>query len=423
METLEQQWGKLIKYTRQQKKLKQDDVAIGICTPSYLSRIENGIVIAEYALYEQLFNRLSINLTETMHQEQHSLQTYEVIYEKLLSNDALTDEEIKLLQAYEQTFQLFDHQLIAKLIYCRYLLSIKQDEMARSILNELEPFIPYNTDRMTTLYIAITAFAHLSLLEFQQLANREHNNFNTQLMARASDFEQANYHYHVAFANHRSYQFQKALDHIELATNHIRHLFKPLFQLKLYSMKGVIFNDLNRFNEALNEYNAGLNLLNHVPTIQTPMQFSSLYNNIAYCYECQKNFETACKYYAIAQHDEHDLHSVINWMRTCYQLQDLTQLNQLLNTYDKTQFSVPHHLHQRALLGYACEKEKSISDLKQLEEQAFPHFEQQQYLALTLFYAPLWAGFYENLHAYKQANNCYQLALQASEKIRERMSR
>lgn len=34
-------WGLLIKYQRQQKGLKQDDVAVGICTTSYLSRIEN----------------------------------------------------------------------------------------------------------------------------------------------------------------------------------------------------------------------------------------------------------------------------------------------------------------------------------------------------------------------------------------------
>lgn len=422
MDTQAQQWGQFIKYTRQQQKLKQDDVAFGICTPSYLSRIENGLVMAEYALYELLFERLGINLAETMQSEKDSLQHYEFIYEKLLSNEALSDDEIKVVKTHKESFQLFEHQLIAKLIYSRYLLSIKADQQARTLLNEVAPFISYKNDRKTTLYLAITAFAHLSFLEFEQLAAREDDSFNAQLMVQASAFEQANYHYHLAFAYHRSYQMQKALVHIEKAALHIQHLYKPLFQLKLYSMKGVISNDLHRFHEALREYEAGLNLLDQVASIQTPFQYSSLHNNIAYCYECQKDFKQACHHYALAQHYEEDLHAVINWMRATYQLDDFSQLQTLLETYEASRFSVPHHVYQRALLSYACEGAHTIAGLKQLEEQAFPHFDQQHYYALTLFYAPLWARFYEKLHAYKQASHCYQLALHASEKIRARMS-
>jgi ribosome-binding protein aMBF1 (putative translation factor) len=55
-------WGRLIKYHRQQQGLKQDDVAVGICTTSYLSRIENGVVIAEKTVYEMLLARLGIDL-------------------------------------------------------------------------------------------------------------------------------------------------------------------------------------------------------------------------------------------------------------------------------------------------------------------------------------------------------------------------
>lgn len=422
METQAQQWGQLIKYTRQQQKLKQDDVAFGICTPSYLSRIENGVVIAEYALYELLFDRLGIDLTETMHSEHDRLQHYELMYEKLLSNEALSDEEISGIEAYNESFQLFEHQLIAKLIYSRYLLSIKADQQARSILNEVASFISYKNDRKTTLYLAITAYAHLSFFEFEELAAREDKSFHAQLMVQASAFEQASYHYHLAFAYHRSYQMQKALVQIEKAARQMQYLYKPLFQLKLYSMKGVIFNDLHRFQDALREYEAGLNLLDHVASIQTPFQYSSLHNNIAYCYECQRDFERACHHYARAQHYEEDLHAVINWMRASYQLGDFTQLQTLLDTYEASLFSIPHHVYQRSLLSYACDETQTIAGLKQLEEQAFSHFEQHHYYALTLFYAPLWSKFYEKLHAYKQASHCYQLALHASEKIRERMS-
>lgn len=41
--------------------MKQDELCRGICTPSYLSRIENNLVIADDGLYTLLFERLGIN--------------------------------------------------------------------------------------------------------------------------------------------------------------------------------------------------------------------------------------------------------------------------------------------------------------------------------------------------------------------------
>ncbi len=422
MQSIERSWGKLIKYHRQHQKLKQDDVAIGICTPSYLSRIENGIVIAEYSLYEQLFARLGIDLEASEQNEQQHLAILEIIYEKLISNEPLLAEEIEQLTATQTTMYSYEFQLIRQLIYSRYLLSIKEDDNARTILEQLEPLISWRKDRVTELYVAITAFAHLSFHEFDELAQREQKQQLAQYLTNAHLFEQSNYQYHLAFANHRTYNVQKALHHIEIATSHFSHQYKPLFQLKLYSMKGVIYNDLHRFHEAIKEFEAGLDLLKHVEEIQTPMQYSSLHNNIAYCYECQADFQKASVHYKLANDYEEDLHSIINWMRTCYQQNDLMQLSLLLEKYPQSQFTVPHHLYQRQLLKYALTDDYSIAELHALEEPAFEHFEKQQYYALTLFYAPLWGQFYEQVHAYKRANYCYKLAFTASEKVRRRMS-
>lgn len=422
MQTIEQSWGKLIKYHRQQQKLKQDDVAIGICTPSYLSRIENGVVIAEYRLYEQLFERLGIDLAANRQQEQQQLSTFECIYEKLLSNETLLTDEIEQLTAKQTAMYSYEFQIIHQLIYSRYLLSIKEDVKAREILQRIEPLISWRNDRITELYVAITAFAHLSFQEYAELAKREQQLKCTQYLTNAHLFEQANYQYHLAFANHRSYNCQKALQHIEMASSLFSHQYKPLFQLKLYSMKGVIYNDLHRFDEAMKEFEAGLDLLQHVKPIQTPMQFSSLHNNIAYCYECQADFHQASIHYKLANDYEEDLHSVINWMRTCLQQNDTILLQTLLKKYPQSIFTVQHHRYQRLLIEYALNHEYELSTLKQLEEQAFEHFEKQQYYALILFYAPLWGQFYEQLHAYKQASHCYKLALKASEKVRQKMS-
>lgn len=414
-------WGLLIKYHRQQKGLKQDDVAVGICTPSYLSRIENGVVIAEQTVYELLLARLSINLVQEKDKLATKRSFVETFYEKLLSNEMLKENEVAKLESFQsESFQI-EIDLIAGLVYSRYLLTIDSLLEAKELLMKIEPFITWHQDRGTQLYIAITTNAHLSFLEFQEIINREEQQHVSNYMNIASHFEQANYFYHLAFAHHRYYSFQQALYYINRATKTFSHQYKPLFQLKLYSMKGVILNDLNRFHEALVEFEAGKDLLRNVSAIQTPSQWSSLYNNIAYCYECQSLFTESMSFYEKANSFQEDLHTVINWMRASYQEGDEETLNKLLKKYPRERFDVLHHQYQWDLLKYASERNFTLTKLKEIEEVVLPYFKRQEYYSLTLYYAPLWAAFYEELHAYKQASICFKNAFNASEKVRQRM--
>ncbi|MEI3606557.1 helix-turn-helix transcriptional regulator [Pseudogracilibacillus sp. SE30717A] len=418
----EKNWGRLIKYHRQQQGLRQDDVALGICTPSYLSRIENGVVVAEQTVYEMLLERLGIDLENEVANLELKHSTLETMYVKLLSNETLTQNELARLESYQTKVFQQEVDLLAGLVYSRYLSSIDALTEARELLMKIEPFITWHQDRVTQIYIATTTNLHLSFLEFEEIILREEQQHVSNYMNTANRFEQANYLYHLAFAHHRYYSFQQALYYINRAAEAFSHHYKPLFQLKLYSMKGVILNDLHRFQEALLEFEAGLDLLRNVSAIQTPRQWSSLYNNLAYCYECQGLFKEAMSYYERANSFEEDLHIVINWMRATYQQGDEETLNKLFTHYPRERFNVLHHQYQRDLLKYASDRDNTLNKLKDIEELVFPYFSEQEYYSLTLYYAPLWAAFYEELHAYKRASICFKHAFIASEKVRQRMS-
>lgn len=415
-------WGRLIRYHRQQQGLKQDDVAVGICTPSYLSRIENGVVIAEETIYEMLLTRLGIDLAQEKADVEMKHVFLETIYTKLLSNEILTQNELTRLTTLQTVSFQQEIDLLAGLVYSRYLFSMDELTGARELLLKIEPFITWHQDRATQMYIGVSTNVHLSFLEFREIILREEQQQVSDYMNTASRFEQANYYYHVAFAHHRYYSFQQALSYINTATQAFSHQYKPLFQLKLYSMRGVILNDLHRYQEALVEFEAGQDLLRNVSAIQTPLQWSSLYNNIAYCYECQGLFTEAVSFYEEANRFQDDLHTVINWMRASYQQGNEEVLNRLFSNYPRERFTVLHHQYQWDLLTYASGQNFELINLKEIEEVVFPYFEQQELYSLTLFYAPLWAIFYEDLHAYKQASICFKYAFIASEKVRQRMS-
>jgi HTH-type transcriptional regulator, quorum sensing regulator NprR len=415
-------WGRLIKYHRKQQGLRQDDVALGICTPSYLSRIENGVVVAEQTVYEMLFARLGIDLENEVADLELKISILEEMYAKLLSNETLSQNEIARLESYQTEAFQQEVDVLAGLVYSRYLSSLDLITEARELLMKIEPFITWHQDRVTQMYIAITTNVHLSFLEFAEIIFREEQQHVSNYMNTASRFEQANYLYHLAFAHHRYYSFQQAFYYINRATEAFSHHYKPLFQLKLYSMKGVILNALHRFQEAVLEFEAGLDLMRNVSAIQTPRQWSSLYNNLAYCYECQGLFKEASSYYEQANSFEEDLHIVINWMRAAYQQDDDEMLLQLFTNFPRERFIMLHHQYQRDLLKYASDREYTLNKLKDIEELVFPYFSEQEYYSLTLYYAPLWAAFYEELHAYKRATICFKHAFIASEKVRQRMS-
>ncbi|MDG5473697.1 helix-turn-helix transcriptional regulator [Jeotgalibacillus sp. ET6] len=414
-------WGRLIKYHRQQQSLRQDDVALGICTPSYLSRIENGVVVAEQTVYEMLLARLGIDFENEVANLELKHSLLEIMYAKLLSNETLTQSELAALNSYQSEVLHQEIDLLAGLVYSRYLSSIDELIEARKLLMKIEPFITWHQDRVTQMYIAITTNVHLLFLEFEEIIFREEQQHVSNYMNTANRFEQANYLYHLAFAHHRYYSFQQALYYINRSADTFSHQYKPLFQLKLYSMKGVILNDLHRFQEALLEFEAGLELLRNVSAIQTPRQWSSLYNNLAYCYECQGLFKEAMSYYEQANSSEEDLHVVINWMRAAYQQGDEETLLKLFTNYPRKRFEVLHHQYQRELLNYASERDYTLNKLNNIEELVFPYFSEQEHYSLTLYYAPLWAAFYEELHAYKRASICFKHAFIASEKVRRRM--
>lgn len=415
-------WGRLIKFHRKQQGLKQDDLAVGICTSSYLSRIENEVVVAEDNVYAYLFSRLGVDIASEQEQRNKKYHLLEELYEKLLSNEEVTAQEIDLLVSYQLSVFNQDVDLLAKLVYIRYLLSLDQLDGVAELLASLEPFIPWQQDRVTQMYIGVSTNFNLSTLNYGAILKREQSQNLSHLLQSAQAFELANYVYHLAFAAHRTYAFQQALDYIERANSIFTHCYKPLFQLKLYSMHGVIFNSLGRFQEALKEYRAAENLMQYVSAIQTPRQFSSLYNNLAFCFECQEDYGQAQSYYRQSNDYLKDLHTVINWMRVCYRANDMKGLAELFESYPLSIFSVEHHIQQWKLLNYAAQDELTVTGLYELEVGAFAHFEEQKHYELSLFYTPLWANLYEQHHAYKPASRCYHKAFQASEKVRYLMN-
>ncbi|MFJ7668919.1 tetratricopeptide repeat protein [Lysinibacillus sp. NPDC097195] len=414
--------GQLIKHHRLQRNFKQDDLAVGICTPSYLSRIENGVVIADEAIYRLLLERLQIDLDKYIGNQQYLDEQLDSIFEKILSHQKLTEHELSLFSSSSQTMCLNTTSIKYEIVYCRYLLSLNDIKLAKGYLAKIHPLINWQPNRVTQMYLLTISNYYLQTEQYSALIELNNKYQSNHYFNHAKRYEYAFYLYNLALAYDRRYQFHLALKYINAASDAFTHHYSPLFQLNLYLLKAGIYNDLNQFERAIVEYDASLELVSHVPNLQTATQLSSIYNNLAYCYECQGAYSQAIEHYqkALAYHT--CPLTVTNLIRTFYRNEEIENVKCYIKKYKGLLTNALHQEYQLEVLSYVTQEDIEITVLKALEEKALSYFETQQYYALVLFYAPLFAHLYKTLHAYKNASNCYERAFYASEKARKRMS-
>lgn len=158
-----QKVGQTIKRFRQLHHMTQDTLAVGICTTSYLSRIENGLVEANEAVYALLFERLQLNYETYIVESEQQVELLEHIYMQLLSNEHISEKDItKLRDLYEQRTNPIV-QVQVDLVYCRYLLSANDEEQAARILQQLAQIVVRGATREWQLFVAVQTYYDLSV--------------------------------------------------------------------------------------------------------------------------------------------------------------------------------------------------------------------------------------------------------------------
>lgn len=77
-------YGHIIKFERIRQNLKQVQLSEGLCTPSYLSRIENNSIAPTDEVLLELFNRLNITYSNSSLTDEEFLEKVRKTYSKAL---------------------------------------------------------------------------------------------------------------------------------------------------------------------------------------------------------------------------------------------------------------------------------------------------------------------------------------------------
>jgi HTH-type transcriptional regulator, quorum sensing regulator NprR len=415
---MHQSYGKLIKLTRIEKNIKQEKLCEGICTPSYLSRIENDRVVADEQVYKLLLQKLEVELNNDMINIEQIDSQIEIWYEQILMNkeSSINVESLKekALTTNADTYLKF------KLVYCRHLLISNQLEEVKKYISELEKSIPPFNKRLNFLFANVMIIFYYKNKQFLKAVEAGEN----FLPIRSSDsfvkpIELGKFYYNLALAYKSSYQYEKSILYGNQALDIFKEWYFLEFALRCHVLLGICYNNSQKYEQAFHSYKVAQEIIPLLP--EKDYHYCIIDNNLGNCYENINDYKLSLQHYIKSyENKENDdkMLSLVNIIRCCYKAGNLKQAQYWLEVAEKNiQPSTSNkNIFQLKIFSVVLHNyDLPIEELKKLEEECIQFFTNEKLYNSIIFYSKVFAQLYNERNLYKKVSEMYELALTATE--------
>ncbi|WP_231572504.1 helix-turn-helix domain-containing protein [Halobacillus sp. BBL2006] len=208
----------MIKQNRKLRNMTLEELAKGICSISYLSKIENNAINASDEIYRLLGERLGIKLTDIDHDFDESIHQdlmdwHETIH---LRDFPLADELKKKCQKALEKNKNIELENLYKVILTRHIMSSGRTSMPESNLNELNSIVTGGSKEFQFFYNKTVG---LHYLVSSKLVNALHCFLKAEQLMEKLPYKDPEVYFHLAltYAQTRSFvesnfYAQKALE-------------------------------------------------------------------------------------------------------------------------------------------------------------------------------------------------------------------
>ncbi|MGN7477545.1 helix-turn-helix domain-containing protein [Solibacillus silvestris] len=406
--------GGILKMNRIQQGITQEEMSLGICTPSYLSRIENSNVTADLEIYELLFQKLNIDLSAKQQESENINEKLEALYTELLMNKKPDEATLEVLEAFENPFLESEFHLKRGLVLGRYLIYLGKYEEAKIKINAIGKTIKATNSRNYFLFINIAILLSYLTNEYQHSYGVVQTTIdNSDFFKYDSDFEVACYYFNAALVASKLYKYQNSIDYCTLALDYFENLYKPSLDFKCHLLLGIARNNLYHFTAAEEHYLICNNILENIQEAKNSNNFNMLYTNLGYCKECQEDFEQAIVYYLKAIDYEADAEVYINLVRCNFKVGKFNEAVKYLKVIQKFETLTIKIQHQVNIFSILLAEDSSsrLTELTKIDKDAMKYFENKKLYVWGEFYAKILANFYKEMYMYKKSSHYFEKAL------------
>lgn len=266
-----------------------EELAYGICSVSYLSKIEHNTMTASNEIYHLLGERLNIrleNLNEEFDEEIYKeiLNWHEAIQ---LKDFSLMDELQKQCTLYLHKNQNIDLTNLYKVVRSRYQLTKDYKPLSSKITKELRDVLPQSSNEYHFLYYKTIGIHHFLNMEYKKTIH--YFQCAEKMMEKLPQYD-SELHYHFSLTYTRLRRYVESNYYANLALEEYQ---KSLTYSKItdcYMMLAINYNFLEVHDVAERLFHK---LLKGSKEYLSVIDEGRIYHNLGYIYNNKKEYELA----------------------------------------------------------------------------------------------------------------------------------
>ena len=290
-------YGHVIKFERIRQNIKQVQLAKDICTPAYLSKIENNLIVPSEEVRAQLFKRLNVHQPLPPGVEEENFKHVQEVYFEAIRKKDREQIEIQLSKILNNQFIFSDREK-----YFTYLLMVTRLKMLVHDIN-------YDTHTfMTSIFRLSKDFNSYQLFIFNSCLGYFYyykNEFDLALVAfnKALEFhnksnvqecETADFHYGLGTIYLQNQQLMMSLDYNDKALSYFNREFLFIRTIEAQIIKAISYKRSLQLDKALENLFLAEKISHHRNSYEN---LPIIYLNIASNYALKHNFLESIEYY------------------------------------------------------------------------------------------------------------------------------
>ncbi|EJS73100.1 transcriptional regulator [Bacillus cereus] len=406
--------GKQVFYKRLQQKMTQEELCQGICSVSYLSKIENGKIDASEEILQLLCTRLEIAVTDLRDVEEDVKVKLDEWLNALVHLDKQQVERI-YEELQDEMKHVLDFEIINyyKLLYTRYLI-MKRDfpaveEELESLKKMYKKYSPFQKLLYTYSKGLYYFLQHKYKTALEYLAR-------TEVMAKEQGYHENGIYYNLALVYNELEVEHMTMHFANVAMEGFKSEYKFRYVINCQLLIALSYIQKKQYSEALSIYN---NILREANSFADKENITAIVlNNLGYLYYNLRDYAKAKDYYlqCLQYKKEEDLNYIDAVYEIALQCIELKEFEEAKGWIDKGIEVAKRDEKYKSMLYILFILQHKYFETKEgykkfLEVDAIPFFRgEENKKELKAVYLEL-AQYHEELLEFQESNGYYKLAI------------
>ncbi|WP_369792721.1 helix-turn-helix domain-containing protein [Virgibacillus sp. SK37] len=415
--------GSYIKLQRTKQEMTQGELAHGIVSLSYLSKIENLKTEASPEIIQALCTRLGIQIDNSLEStiQEKCKEWYGMLFE-------VNDKE-EIISKYKEIQSLMDSNLTESLLLfeihkIRYYLILGEFDKALNKINELNEISGtfdnlhlYYWYKFRGNYNSVTA-DYNPALHMYRLAEDKLNRIELEGQ------EIADIEYAISVTHSKLRNTLEAIDYAKKALDTFMKHYNFVRCAQCHNILGISYRRIKMYDKAIKNFNLAL----HLGKLNNNKQLIQLTNqNLGHLYSTKGEAKEAIKYFQEVINDE-EVHlvervaAVASLVREYYNVYNFEETKKAIK-YGFELLDQFKNIQQYKIFDYVLHtydyllREEHTKFENLVIKEFIPFLEKNKDFANVIIYADLLAKHFEKQYKYKDATKYYKVANFAYEQI------